>query len=408
MPDSDTCNAPASSSIDTHRHRLAREWSMSLTQSGLMNAQGNRPAIHVRALQLRLLIARTIVLPWFIVMALAACQVPTRQLGEFRDTLSAARSIGEEVVLDYGVAKGQYEAILAENARSNPQRISEAERLAFDPASIGQPTADAVVTRMRAWAVLGRYGDALLALAEGRSADEVGGVTDGLLQAVTALSTDAAATIAPFAGTITTLVSGLQRAIEVKEFRRGVLAAAPAIEEVSDWLIEDAANFYNIRLGLRNIAYSRRTDMAADIRSSLVKVLTLHTHASTSGDLAADPVCDRLNVALMRLPTTDESELAVLPPPGSVAYTQTVHSQLEGMALDVEGLVAEALEIDGALLDYRSLLTQYTQLIRKMAAAHAALAQAVENPTLVLPPPADVFAFVVGVRKAFMNFQSRK
>jgi len=80
----------------------------------------------------------------FAVVCATGCQLPTRQLEDYRRAFIQARDAGEEVLLDYGAARETYEEHLAERGLSDEEAPDARTRLAFDPDEIAEAPADAV------------------------------------------------------------------------------------------------------------------------------------------------------------------------------------------------------------------------------------------------------------------------
>jgi len=342
----------------------------------------------------------------FGVACATGCQLPTRQLEDYRSAFSQARAAGEEVLLDYGAARETYEERLAERGLSDEDTPDARTRLAFDPDDVAEAPADAVVVRMKAWAVLADYNAALVALAEGRSSEEIAGAAEGLLSSVGALSAEAAADLAPFGGVITSALEQLQRGIERREFERAVRGAEPLIADLAGYLVQDARSFYNVRLGLRNLAYSAETDAAADRRDAIEDLLARHEHEGE--DRSASEIADRVNASLSALPDWREEDLLMMPPLGEAPYTAALHAQLSSLAGEIGERVKSAREIDARLLAYRETLSGYVRLVRRLRASHTALLRAVEDSELALPPPEEIIEHVVAVRQAFRKYESRR
>lgn len=342
-------------------------------------------------------------------LAVTGCQLPHRQLTAYREAFEATRSAGEDVVLDFGAARTAYERYQTQWIAAHPEASQPRERLAFDPDEAAEPAPDAILMRLKAFEVLGRYNAALTALAEGRrDPAEIGGALDGLLESIAMLSADAASEIAPFGGVIKTAMGGIQRALEIRKFQQAVTAAQPLIVQLEQFLIADTANFYNIRLGLRNRSYSARTDQLADLRSRFEAVLAQHEHESSGGDRSAAGLVESANAVLIQLPDWTEEDLIKVPDPGPDAYTITVYAQLASLSDRMADLVEEAREIDARFLSYRNLLTAYIRLVRRMSAAHSMLAQAAEDLRINLPPPKELADAVATVRQSITEYQSHR
>ena len=107
----------------------------------------------------------------------AACTtIPQREFATYKDTFAKARTAGETVVLDYGVAVAQFEEIKARRAAAKPEQRRRGAP--FDPGAPRRRSplpVDHVLVRMQAWDVVARYNDLLTALAEGKPADELAG-----------------------------------------------------------------------------------------------------------------------------------------------------------------------------------------------------------------------------------------
>jgi len=347
-------------------------------------------------------------LPGFLLMALflTGCQFPTTHLQAYREAFVAAKATGEEVLLDYSANKSKYERIKSEFNGHDTDRHKALERLTFDPNAILEEPLDELLVRMRAWDVLSKYQEALITLAEGRSRADISRTFDGLVQSITSLSAEAATEISPFGGILKGVLQGIHRAIELRKFKRAVAEAEPLISQLEQYLIDDTKDFYNIRLGLRNLAYSAKTDQLADWRDEAESLLHEHNYGSNTEVHSPNDIVERINESLRRLPDWKEEDLLVLPEPGEREYDLVVHSELTRIADDVEGVTSEALDIDAELTAYRNLLSKYVQLIHRMRSTHKELTQAVENQNIMLPSPTEIMTAVVEVRRSIVEYRS--
>jgi hypothetical protein len=344
----------------------------------------------------------------FIVLFLTGCQFPAPRLQAYREAFIAAKSSGEEVLLDYSVNKSKYERIKSEFDAQNTDRPETVVYLTFDPDTILDDPLDELLVRFKAWEVMSKYQEALITLAEGRSQSEVGQTFDGLLNSVASLSTEFVTEISPFGGAIKGVLRGVQRSIELQEFKRAVAEAEPLIDQLEQYLIDDTKDFYKIRLGLRNLAYSAKTDQITDWRDEAEFLLSEYTHESNTEIQGPNDIIERINESLRRLPNWQEENLLALPKPGAHEYDSVINSELTRIADDVERVTNEALAIDAELTAYRNLLVKYVQLLRHMRKTHKELAQAVVNQNIKLPPPKEIMMAVVEIRKSIVEYQSRR
>jgi hypothetical protein len=327
------------------------------------------------------------------------CSIPAGELAAFRSAAQAAREAGEVVVLDYGAALMQ-----RQTEKAGETKASASQRLAFRAKDDQARTADPVRVRMLAWEVVGRYEQALEALADGRSSAEVATAVNQLYMAVSDI-TEAAADVAPFAKPAIAVVQGLQRAIEVGQFKRCVREAQPMIAAYAGLLLRDSEAIYNVRLGMRHKAYSRKTDQLADLRSSVTALLAGTT--LSSDDASASDLARRANQAIEKLPDWKAEDLLQLPAPGDMAYTAALHAQAGALVSQIEAVAAEALAVDEQFLAYRDMMVRYVALVNQMDESHRRLSGAADRPG---PPPsiAGIMETAIAFRQALRQYQDMR
>lgn len=205
------------------------------------------------------------------VVLLSACTaVPTQQFSTYKETFAKAQAAGEEVLIDHAAARTKVVELSASRQAARP---AETERLTKVPqvsVSEAVKATDDVAVRMRAWNVVGRFNDAITALAEGRSAAEVPTAADGVLQSLNAFPIDGVkdlgADLVPFAGAIKGLLAAAEREISKQAFLHALTNYGPVIRNNFIGLLRrDIDEFYRVRFGLNDLEY-RQIFLTLEIR----------------------------------------------------------------------------------------------------------------------------------------------
>jgi hypothetical protein len=369
---------------------------------------------------------------------------PKAELGAYRAASAAARELGESMLVDHRAALAEFRAIkpgaapdfsdalgLVHDVDARNQldgllaRLAdqEGEAQAGAMAYIDSLTLDtatmfgevkgvgAVASRLRAWEVIGRYNDALATLAEGKSVDEARTKTAGLIESLKSLPeqfksvANLAGDIAPFARPIAEVVALMEQAVLQHRFREAVANATPVVRDyITQVLVPDAQNMYNVRLGLHVVAYQEHMALVTDEAAAAGGAAARLPGADTpDGFSAASLYVDRLNAAMKRLPTyRDEFALDLKPE----ANGATPENEMEARIKRVESAATDAVAEVEKFRAYRDATEKYARALGEMDVAMEKLHTATTTQRPQLPDAERVLNLMTEARAAMETYKA--
>ena len=367
----------------------------------------------VRTSQARLLGVAAVVL-------LSACTaVPTQQFSTYKETFAKAQAAGEEVLIDHAAARTKAVEFSASRRAARPM---ETERLTKVPqlsVSEAVKATDDVAVRMRAWNVVGRFNDAMTALAEGRSVAEVAKAADGVLQSLNAFPIDAVkelgADLVPFAGAIKGLLAAAEMEISKQAFLHALTNYGPVIRNSFIGLLrKDIDEFYQIRYLLNDREYRQ---IFFDIRNSVRQFRELAARFQATADVQAIVVAT--SSALATLPVSPERSAMVdefkgvadalgKPPAGAAAADALAFDKLQRLRDEINDAVQRALAKNGELTRYGEVLVNYGVLLTRTERSLKAVEDAANNPSRSEPPSDELLKSVILLRQAFLKYRENQ
>jgi hypothetical protein len=343
----------------------------------------------------------------------AACTtIPQREFATYRDTFTKARTAGETVVLDYGVAVAQFEEIKARRMAAKPEQRRRGAP--FDPAAEAKKSApvDHVLVRMQAWDVVARYNDLLTALAEGKPADELAAAVDGLsaslnnfpLKAIAASAAEVSGYLAP----LRALALEAAREHSRRQFVEAVGKGAPLINDKFIVLLrEDAADFYRVRAGLNDLEIAALAESANATGVQLGELA-----ASFQASREADAAIAAFNADVEKLPVLAGGVRLVAPVKpaqrGTAALTPEAKAQLASLAQDGRAQLARVAATDDEINAYRQVLIAYLALLNELERSLRNLQLAAEQAQPAIPSAAELERAVILLREAYMAYQDKR
>lgn len=341
--------------------------------------------------------------------------VPTQQFEAYKEAFDDVRASGEEVLLDYGVAKNDYKKRL--EAESGNEELDAPDPLAFDTSAITETEPlDDVGVRMHAWNVLAQYNKALTVVAQGHSPAEISAAVDGLTQALNKFPIDAISEVAddmvPIAGVAKAALEIIEREIAAGHFIESIQAVYPEINKFLDLLESDAQNFYNIRRGLHDLDYDLLTDQ---ITKNLVSFQDISKDFNSPAETDSEEtisktfnLIEKVNNTLASIPDWPKDGFLVLSQFENRKYTELAHSQFLELSNDIERLVAEAKALDDQLIAYRDLLIQYMKLIQETRRALNAIVRAIETNQQPGAVAQNMFDITVKLKRAIAEYKKAR
>jgi hypothetical protein len=353
--------------------------------------------------------SRPVIASIALAVAAAGCTtVPTKEFASYKDAFAQARAAGEEVLLDYGAASNQHEAMVAESASPQiRQRVAT-----FDASSASRPTAaDAVAVRMQAWDVVARYNDLLTDLAEGKSANELAGAVDGLSSSLAAFPIASVALSATqVSGYLAPLKPLALEAVREKSRRDFVAAVGKGGDLINGTFLkllrDDTKDFYAARKGLNDMAYEPLCNQIARIAT---RFDTLAKPLQDSPEIQQTRLA--LNAQLARLPPLSSSGKPRVPPvdasAGSAVPTPVQVLQLETLTTTATGLVDKALAKDAELEAYEKVLAAYVALLNQVETSMHGLQLAAAQAQPGIPSGDKLESAVIALREAYIAYKDK-
>jgi hypothetical protein len=346
------------------------------------------------------------------IVAAGCTTIPGKEFATYKDTFAKARSAGETVVLDYGVAVSQFEEIKAKRAAAKPVQKKRGEP--FDPNAVSRNLAavDHVLVRMKAWDVVARYNDLLTALAEGKSAEELAGAVDGLsaslnafpLKAIAASAAEVSAYLAP----LRALALEAAKEHSRRQFIEAVGRGAPLInDKFLQLLRDDAGDFYRVRAGLNDLEIAALAETANATGARLAELT-----AAFQANREADAAIAAFNTEVERLPVLSGGARLVSPVKvpaqrGAAPMSTEAKAHMTSLAQDAKAQLGQVAAKDDELTAYRQVLVAYLALLNQLEQSLRGLQMAAEQAQPSIPQGADLERAVILLREAYMAYKDK-
>jgi len=341
--------------------------------------------------------------------------IPTQQFEAYKNAFDDVRASGEEVLLDYGIAKSDYKKRLdAENVN---EQLDEPDPLSFDAgAVIETEPLDDVGVRMHAWNVLAKYNEALTVVAQGGSPAEISAAVDGLTEALNEFPIEAigdlAEDIVPIAGVAKAALEIIERTIAAGRFIESVQSVYPEINKFLNLLESDAQNFYNIRRGLRDLDYDRLMDRIFDDLISIRDISKDFNNPDETGSEEAISktlvLIEKVNNTLESIPEWSKDNFLVLSQFENRKYTELAYSQFLELSNSIERLSTEAKTLNDQLLAYRAMLIQYVKMIQQTRRSLKAVIMAIEQNRQPEAVAQNMFDVTLKLKRAIAEYKKAR
>lgn len=362
-------------------------------------------------------------------LALAGCTaLPAREFTDYRTAFASARAAGEQVLLDYGVAHRDAQRVIAEARAARPRRVADDEPPAWSRAAVlaAEPQDDPVAVRMRAWAAVAGWNDALAALAEGKPAADLGVAFDGFAGALKSFPWaslgDKAAGIAarvggpigPAVEAVRELIVQAKREADRRRFLDAIDKGAPLVLGLVELMGQDSDDFWFARHLLIERERAGATMRLGDLIAAAQNAVSVGSGGGGGGQAGAgseadlDVIVDRINAAVGRVRDfrVAPGTRVVLP---AGAMTSGRAAGLRILAGQIERQADAVVALDQRLADYEATLTAYVRLLDSMRRAMEGLRDAAARAERAPEPPdvADLAGLALRVRQAFEAYRQR-
>ncbi len=273
-----------------------------------------------------------------------------------------------------------------------------------------KPGEDAVAVRLKAWQVTQTYNEALAAIAAGVKLQVVESNVNAFISALKSFPIEEVAKFGadatPYTQVAVKLLEMVEKEVRARQFKNGVLAAAPAMEMLNELLLKDAEAFYSVRFALQREKYDNIAGDILDLQSRFKSILTARTWTPVD-EINAE--IDKVNkvaepVEGVRFFPAIATITAGVAVPGQAADLRDAQLVVTQMSDKVESLRTVMLEAKA----YRVMMEQYAVLIASFGQSQGQLALAVEKGSRQLPSLAQVHDVISNIRLAQQIYSSTK
>ena len=367
-----------------------------------------------------------LILPVIFAVFLAGCvTVPAKHFSAYKEAFDKARAASEQVLLDYGVAMAEVQAIdvaskLSEENSTEQVNARRQEEFDVNKATLRDANIDHIAVRIKAWDVVGRYNEALTALAEGRSASEAAGLVDGLYQNLASFPFEsigqAASEAVPFIGALKTLLNKAQHEWSRQEFIRVVTEGGPRIRrQFIKFLKADIKNFYLSRFGLNDKAYHETLDEIADLAQEFDRSAKKCSSNTPAEDMTLTQLTEQTNTILRQVPLlltgkadTDSNILIPNPSKETKTHSNCAYRQFVELKEKIRAASTQAEKINQKLEAYKKTSVAYYKLLNIMSENLRTLENAAKNGSAVMPSIERLLFAYIELREAYDTFKSKE
>lgn len=380
------------------------------------------PSHRIRVSPLRLRAAMLLTPLIGCLLALAGCTaLPAREFADYRAAFASARVAGEQVLLDHGVAHRDAQRVKTEARAARPRLAADDDPPAWSRAAVlaAVPEDDPVAVRMRAWAAVAAWNEALAALAEGKPASDLGVAFDGFAGALKSFPWaslgDKAAGIAsrvggpigPAVEVVRELIVQAKREADRRRFLDAIDKGAPLVLGLVELMGQDADDFWFARHLLIERERAGVTVRLGDLIAAAQNAARGGGAGGPETEADIDVIVGRINAAIGRVRDFRAASTRVALGPVGAAGGRA--AELRVLAGQIEREADAVLALDQRLADYEATLTAYVRLLESMRRAMEGLRDAAARAERAPEPPdvADLAALALRVRQAFEAYRQR-
>jgi hypothetical protein len=349
-------------------------------------------------------------------LAAGCTTVPQREFDAYRGAFEEVRLQGEQVLADYAAARqlrsnltmhATFRANPPANARPLSSRLG-LERL--EASTVRQP--DDIGVRLRAWEIVHAYNKALAAVAAGAATAETESSVNGFLSSLQEFPVNEVASMAaeavPYAKVVSDLLAMLQKEIQARRFRQGILEAREPMKEFMALLRKDAVVFRNYRVALLNLRFTEQ-EIAIFDRADRFRIIT-SSHGWSAAEevngLAKQVNASRVLSAGVETFATIGSVTETNSAPAAQQQAELIELRTLADAIEREATLARATVVE--LSTYHELMRHYVLLIGELERTHAELARAAAEKTRRLPTLDQLEQIISNTRLAHRIYTETK
>lgn len=368
------------------------------------------------------------------ILAGACAPIPKVEFTAYREAFREARSASEILLVDYAAksaAADQLEGIADEDGDGDGL---------FDPESIAaNGNVDSVIqSRIEAWNTIARYNDVLLALAEGKSVDEVASGFNKLTSGIKTVASSFGAAIPglSIAGDIVSKFLELAEKARLREeFATAIKEGEPIIGMIiTEVLIKDTRVFDGIREILADDAINKALSELLKNSRAMARLAAEHDNppegsqlvqakqktANRLGEILEAFKTDELNVPKSKVPIT--TDVTTSPPtkdtttvgdlstkktinPAPTPYTELVQTQLDQLLSAAEAANSLRQQQLDDRQAYHQALKSYVLLLRKMKSSLELVRTQLDAPVDLTAAATEIIGLAISLRSDFAKFK---
>ncbi|MDQ7090172.1 MAG: hypothetical protein Q9M50_05935 [Methylococcales bacterium] len=341
-----------------------------------------------------------------LIFCLNACSVvPKREFSDYQHLFKAVRNVGEEVIINYAVAKKEQAQLKNHEEIQSPRKVSfKSKQLLMSTVAI-----DDVAIRLKSWKVVDSYNTLLIKLIEGKPIEaESNHLLDNLLRLSVKGLRDTAKKISPFAVALDAIFSELQKSFERRKIIKSIERVSPIISsKLITSMKKDTELFYSVRYGINNYHYQKlRVNISRHI-AAFVK-LANQIEPKTQ-NYKVYPLVDKLNLRLEQIAVSSTGRgfkpIRLKSSKGRRRSSLAI-SQLTLLKTQIIMLLDQAEQQNIALEAYSDMLTAYVRLLGQMDLSLRVMQQAAITGTARDIDLGDDFEMsLMKMRQAFLYYQ---
>jgi len=189
-------------------------------------------------------------------LAVASCQpIPQEALDNYVLAFGEVRTVGEALANDFAAAKAESERRDKARKSAEPAPPQPEIPLSYTPPATGTKPPTATEVRLLAWNVIGKYNEALAALAAGKSVETVKTAMESLGTAAGKIASAAGETVPEVASVVTIakeIAALAEKARLAGEFRKALKTGVPKVRKMLEIMVADTKSHYQLRASLAN------------------------------------------------------------------------------------------------------------------------------------------------------------
>lgn len=321
-------------------------------------------------------------------------KIPVESFNGYRAAFAEADGATKEVLADYQIVLAYHAQTVARQKQAVAAAGPDTPRLpaVFDPsrARAQEATIDVgMAVRLKALAVIARYNDVLLGIAEGKRQEQLRQSMSALGGAIETLPKSVLKSV-PIAGQVVDIAGTLfdiaQKGKDAEDFKRGIKAGRPLVQAVIGFMVDEAAAYSEAYLAMTGQRLEIMQSQASSLKRKVFRMTaTMSAPTDAAVIRAQSDTFDRFNALTSSLyemayekkePAGARLKLVpVAPAAGVQVYDALVQSQVEQFyaeASDIEAralqAVADAAAVDRALVNYVRLWDAVSQALERLEA----------------------------------------